>query len=158
MKQKYIAKSLRTFPFSNDNLTPKEALFKSTLNEWYEAKHRTISNEEVNFINSVRINKCPYCGFTFIVKNGHRKDGIQKYKCTSCNRRFIPITNTIFDIYLSFTLLKQVPMIIEIQILPVLIGFLRYLKFLKIFKKMLFLKGKYFLMKRILLKSKVATL
>lgn len=37
MKQKYIAKSLRTFPFSNDNLTPKEALFKSTLNEWYEA-------------------------------------------------------------------------------------------------------------------------
>lgn len=97
MKQKYIAKSLRTFPFSNDNLTPKEALFKSTLNEWYKAKHRTISNEEVKFINSVTINKCPYCGSTLIVKNGHRKDGIQKYKCTSCNRRFIPITNTIFD-------------------------------------------------------------
>lgn len=97
MKQKCIAKSLRTFPFSNDNLSPKEALFKSTLNERYDAKHRAISKEEVKFINSVTINKCPYCGSTFIIKNGHRKDGIQKYKCNSCDRSFMPITNTIFD-------------------------------------------------------------
>ena len=97
MKKKYITKSLRAFPFSDDNLTPEEKLFKCTLNEWYNAKHRTISDEEVKFINSVNINKCPYCCSTSFIKNGHRKDGIQKYKCISCNRSFTPITNTIFD-------------------------------------------------------------
>ena len=97
MKQKHIAKSLRTFPFGDDNLSPKEVLFKCTLDEWYEAKHRAISEEEVKFINSVTINKCPYCSSTSFIRNGHRKDGIQKYKCSSCNRSFTPITNTIFD-------------------------------------------------------------
>lgn len=97
MKNKYITKSLKVFPFSDDNLTPEEKLFKCTLNEWYNAKHGTISDEEVKFINSVTINKCPYCGSSSFIKNGHRKDGIQKYKCISCNRSFTPITNTIFD-------------------------------------------------------------
>lgn len=98
MKNKYITKSLKAFPFSGDNLTPEQELFKSTLDEWYNAKHRAISNEEVKFINSITVNKCPYCGFTSIVKNGHRKeDGIQKYKCSLCNKAFTPITNTIFD-------------------------------------------------------------
>lgn len=45
MKKKYTTKSLRAFPFSDDNLTPEEKLFKCTLNEWYNAKHRTISDE-----------------------------------------------------------------------------------------------------------------
>ena len=97
MKNKYITKSLRAFPFSDDNLTPEEELFKCTLNEWYNAKHRTISDEEVKFINSVTINKCPYSCSTSFIKNGHRKDGVQKYKCISYNRSFTPITNTIFD-------------------------------------------------------------
>ena len=79
MKKKFTTKSLRAFPFSDDNPTPEEKLFKCTLNEWYNAKHRTISDEEVKFINSVNINKCPYCCSTSFIKNGHRKDGIQKY-------------------------------------------------------------------------------
>ena len=72
MKNKYITKSLRTFPFSDDDPTPEEKLFKSTINEWYNAKHRTISDDEVSFINSVTINKCSYCGSSSFVKNGHR--------------------------------------------------------------------------------------
>ena len=96
-KNKYITKSLRAAPFSDDNLKPEEKFFKCTLNVWYNAKHRTISDEAVRFINSVTINKCPFCGSTSFIKNGHRKDGIQKYKCISCNRSFTPITNTIFD-------------------------------------------------------------
>ena len=98
MKHKYITKSLRSFPFSDDNLTPSEELFKCTLDEWYSAKHRSISNEEVNFINSIAIKKCPYCEYTSFIKNGHRKeDKIQKYKCNKCNKSFTPLTNTIFD-------------------------------------------------------------
>ena len=74
MKHKYITKSLRSFPFSDDNLTPSEELFKCTLDEWYSAKHRSISNEEVNFINNIAIKRCPYCESTSFIKNGHRKE------------------------------------------------------------------------------------
>ena len=97
MKNKYITKSLKAFPFGDDDLTPEEELFKSTLLEWYSAKHRAISNEEVSFINAIPIKKCPYCGSTSFIKNGHRKDKIQKYKCSLCNKSFTPITNTMFD-------------------------------------------------------------
>ena len=45
MKKKFTTKSLRAFPFSDDNPTPEEKLFKCNLNEWYNAKHRTISDE-----------------------------------------------------------------------------------------------------------------
>lgn len=40
MKNKYITRSLRAFPFSDDSPTPEEELFKSTINEWYNAKHK----------------------------------------------------------------------------------------------------------------------
>lgn len=97
MKNKYVTKSLKAFPFSDCCITPEEELFKSTLEEWYNAKHRSISNEEIAFINSISIKKCPYCDSESFIKNGHRKDMIQKYKCTLCNRSFTPLTNTIFD-------------------------------------------------------------
>ncbi len=94
---KYLTKSLKAFPFSDDHATLEEELFKSTLLEWYNAKHRAISDEEVSFINSIFIKRCPYCCSTSFIRNGHRKDKIQKYKCIQCNKSFTPITNTIFD-------------------------------------------------------------
>ncbi len=94
---KYVKKSIRAFPFGKEKLTPEEKLFKSTLDEWYIAKHRTSSKEEIAFINSIQIKTCPYCGSTRFIKNGHRKDGIQKYKCIDCCKSFTPLTNTIFD-------------------------------------------------------------
>lgn len=65
--------------------------------EWYDAKHPKASLDEVAFINSIPIERCPFCGSVTIVKNGHRKDGIQRYLCKECNTRFTPLTNTIFD-------------------------------------------------------------
>lgn len=38
---------------------------------------------------------CPYCGKKHIVRNGHRKDGTQKYVCTDCGKSFTARTNTI---------------------------------------------------------------
>ena len=97
MNNKYIRKSIRVFPFGNDELTPEEKLFKNTFEEWYSAKHRTASNDEITFINSISIKNCPYCSSIKFIKDGHRKDGIQKYKCNDCSRSFTPLTNTIFD-------------------------------------------------------------
>ena len=40
MNNKYNKKSIRAYPFKSGKLTPEEKLFKSTLDEWYSAKHR----------------------------------------------------------------------------------------------------------------------
>lgn len=38
---------------------------------------------------------CPYCGGSHVKRNGHRKDGTQKYVCVSCNKSFTSKTGTI---------------------------------------------------------------
>jgi transposase-like protein len=48
-------------------------------------------------VKSSEITRCPYCGKTHIVRNGHRKDGVQKFMCMDCRRSFVPTTNTIFS-------------------------------------------------------------
>ena len=57
----------------------------------------TNSKEEIEFINSVKVNMCPRCGNTSIVKNGFYKNGYQKYICKECKTSFSPLTDTIFD-------------------------------------------------------------
>ena len=76
---------------------PSKKLISSTVHEWYDAKHRKNSKEEIEFINSVKVNMCPRCGNTSIVKNGFYKNGYQKYICKECKTSFSPLTDTIFD-------------------------------------------------------------
>ena len=38
---------------------------------------------------------CPVCGCIHIVRNGHRKDGTQRYVCRDCGKSFVATTNTI---------------------------------------------------------------
>lgn len=38
---------------------------------------------------------CPICGCLHIVRNGHRKDGKQKYTCKECGRHFVVNSNSI---------------------------------------------------------------
>jgi transposase-like protein len=38
---------------------------------------------------------CPICGCIKIVRNGHRKDGTQRYVCKDCGKSFIIATNSI---------------------------------------------------------------
>ena len=40
-------------------------------------------------------NCCIYCEGEHIVKNGHRKDGTQRYICRDCKRSFIPTSFSI---------------------------------------------------------------
>lgn len=50
----------------------------------------------VSELKSAQVYTCPYCGSTHIVRNGHRPDGVQKFRCKDCHRSFVPMTNTIF--------------------------------------------------------------
>lgn len=38
---------------------------------------------------------CPYCGLTAVSKNGHQKDGAQRYICKDCGKSFVATTNSI---------------------------------------------------------------
>ena len=96
-KYKRRNRSLRVFTWDGIKPTPAQTLVESTVVEWYSAKHREASQEEVAFVNSLRIDKCPYCDGTHFKKDGHRKDGMQKYFCNDCKHSFNPLSNTIFD-------------------------------------------------------------
>ena len=38
---------------------------------------------------------CPICGCIHVVRNGHRKDGTQKYMCRDCKKSFVVTTGSI---------------------------------------------------------------
>ena len=78
-------------------LSPTEAMVNSTVSEWYSEKHRSITPEEAAMVNSAPVPGCPFCGSEALAKDGRRKDGVQKYLCRSCGRRFNPLTGTVFD-------------------------------------------------------------
>lgn len=94
----YWGKSLRRLPWDEEEaVTESEQLISSTIQEWYEAKHRRVSPDEVVLTNSIMIRSCPYCGSERFICSGHYGDGIQRYQCKTCGRRFSPLTNTIFE-------------------------------------------------------------
>ncbi len=37
---------------------------------------------------------CPHCGSLKYLKDGHEKNGVQRFQCKSCKRRFTPYTGT----------------------------------------------------------------
>jgi len=38
--------------------------------------------------------RCPHCGSTRMVRNGHAHDGLQRYRCCACKRSFNALTGT----------------------------------------------------------------
>ena len=41
---------------------------------------------------------CPLCGCIHVVRNGHRKDGTQRYVCKDCGKSFVIATNSIVSV------------------------------------------------------------
>ena len=90
--------SLRQFSWSGSKEKGKdELLIESTVLEWYEQKHRKPSPEEIAFVNSLPVRGCPHCGSGVIARDGRGSNGIQRYVCRGCGRRFNPLTGTVFD-------------------------------------------------------------
>ena len=48
--------------------------------------------EELRFANG-RV--CPICGSIHVIRNGHRKDGVQRFICRDCGRSFVITANAI---------------------------------------------------------------
>ena len=97
MNKNFKKVKLHNFYEQNSNLSLVKSLISETTGFWYNNKHPILSDTEAKFINSKIIESCPHCGSSQIVKNGKRKDGIQRYFCNDCKSYFTPMTNTIFD-------------------------------------------------------------
>lgn len=74
-----------------------QKLISSTVHEWYDAKHRISSKEEIELINSISISSCPYCGSVRFIRYGHYSSGMNRYYCNDCFHYFCALTGTIFD-------------------------------------------------------------
>ena len=97
-KDNHWGTSLQKLPWDNKNeRSPIENLISSTMTEWYNAKHRETSNEELELINSIIPLRCHHCMSKSIIRFGKCNNGILRYKCKNCNRTFTNLTNTIFD-------------------------------------------------------------
>ena len=104
MKKKNIKKapswgsSLRWLAWDKESqISKSQKLISSTIHEWYDAKHRISSDAETELINSLNKSHCPYCSSGSVMKNGFYKNGIQRYQCKACGKKFSPLTNTIFE-------------------------------------------------------------
>ena len=70
----------------------------STLSEWYDAKHRPPSADEVAFINSIPVGSCPRCGSENVRRDGRsKKTGLIVRECKDCGKKFGPLAGTVFD-------------------------------------------------------------
>lgn len=72
-------------------------LISATVHEWYDAKHKSSSVEEVMLINSVEITFCRCCGSVKIISYGKYRNGIKRYFCNDCQHSFSALTGTIFE-------------------------------------------------------------
>ena len=89
----------------------------STLSEWYDAKHRSPSADEVAFVNSIPVGTCPRCGSENVRKDGRsKKTGLIVRECKDCGKKFGPLTGTVFDsrkipfirVKIIFTILDEI--------------------------------------------------
>ena len=72
-------------------------LISVTVHEWYDAKHRSVSAEEVTLVNSVKVTSCRCCGSEKIISYGKYRTGIKRYYCNDCRCSFSALTGTIFE-------------------------------------------------------------
>jgi len=80
-----------------EKITLSQKLISSTVHEWYDAKHRFSSKEEIRLINSISINSCRICGSVNFIRYGHYRSGIDRYYCNDCRHYFCGLTCTIFS-------------------------------------------------------------
>lgn len=90
--------SLKYLPWDHTRESSlSQKLISATVHEWYDAKHRPSSIEEVELINSVALTSCRCCGSEKIISYGRYRNGIKRCFCNDCHHSFSALTGTIFE-------------------------------------------------------------
>ena len=101
-KHKNSTSSRRSTPWDfkgeDSELTPAERFIKHTYLDTYAFRHPSIrETEEIEFLNSLDVLECPYCGSNRYIRWGQTKSGINRYRCNDCKSSFNITTNTLFQ-------------------------------------------------------------
>jgi transposase-like protein len=99
MSDNKISKSRRATPWDAfPDRSPAQTFIRTATITHYEQRHQSLKDSgEVEFLNSISATCCPYCGSVEFIRYGHNKNGLQKYRCRSCNCLFTILTGPIFD-------------------------------------------------------------
>ena len=80
------------------DLTPTQEFLRQYYKMHYEDRHSVVGESgEADMINSYAPARCPWCAFEKFKKSGYAQGGVQRYRCRSCGKTFLPTTGTIFD-------------------------------------------------------------
>ena len=91
-------KSRRETPWDDKPKSPTEQFLYDHYLDHYNQKHPSLLEaHEAEMINSYTPVACPYCGYPDFSLNGKDDNGIQRFVCKGCNKRFKPTTGTVFD-------------------------------------------------------------
>ena len=74
-----------------------QAMLKDVLLRWFDEKHPAPTEPCARFINAFAPEACPWCGSAGFKKDGKRKTGVQRFRCSDCHRTFSPTTGTLLD-------------------------------------------------------------
>ena len=72
-------------------------LILGNMTGWNQSKQSRQSDLETMLLNIMKVNSCPFCQISAIVKDGRQKNGTRRYHCKSCGKRFSPLTGTLLD-------------------------------------------------------------
>ena len=100
MSAKWHAPSASATPWDEvapGALTPAQRLVMDAHREAYDRLHDSDRAGDALFFNGYARRRCPRCGSERIVKNGHDRSGLLRWRCNSCFRDFTPVTGTIFE-------------------------------------------------------------
>ena len=92
-------KSRRRTPWTGaDASMPLQAFIDSCTERDYSHRHPALrARGEAEWLNAHEVTACRFCGSGRITKEGCSDNGIRRYGCKDCGRRFNILTNTIFD-------------------------------------------------------------
>ncbi len=101
MKKKRYNSSLSKIetPWDDDpDITESESFILEKYREHYYSHHqRLIESGEDKIINSFKVDVCPYCKDSNIVKRGFTSNHLQRYWCLNCHKTFTILTGTLFQ-------------------------------------------------------------
>lgn len=96
-KKKYVSRQNTPWDSKQDK-SILEDFIQNKYRENYKQKHLKLSEtDEAKIFNAIKIKSCPYCNSEKFIKKGFSENGIQRYYCETCHRKFTPSTGTIFE-------------------------------------------------------------
>lgn len=96
----FHSESLRKTPWEGIQRDKLQNFLRNNYLAEYERKHLPLSETgEIDYINSIVPDFCPYCGSVFFVRKGTSPNGTIRYLCRNpeCRHSFNPLTGTIFQ-------------------------------------------------------------